>query len=440
MTLYTRRDHARAIFQAGLDAAHPGSAILRHLRVDGDTLWVGETSYNLTEIENIWVVGMGKASAAMAQPLVETLGHRINDGVILVKYGHSLFLPGIQVIEAGHPIPDEDGVEGVAEMVRLLERTGPRDLVFCLISGGGSALSPSPPSGISLEEKQEVTRLLLASGATIHEINTVRKHLSRIKGGQLARLAHPARVISLILSDVVGDDLDTIASGPTAPDPRTFQGALEILEGRGIRDATPTSVHAHLESGALGEVPETPKSGDPVLKLVQNLIVGSNTLALEAAKEKAEELGYRASVVPGHEEGEAREVAQAHVFLARELRAKGPDRPTCIVTGGEATVTIRGDGLGGRNQEFALAAALEMEGMEDVVILAGGTDGTDGPTDAAGALSDGGSVARGRAAGMEASEYLDRNDAYHFFQPLGDLLLTGPTLTNVMDLRIVLLG
>lgn len=440
MTLYTRRDHARAIFQAGLDAAHPGSAILRHLRVDGDTLWVGETSYNLTEIENIWVVGMGKASAAMAQPLVETLGHRINDGVILVKYGHSLFLPGIQVIEAGHPIPDEDGVEGVAEMVRLLERTGPRDLVFCLISGGGSALSPSPPSGITLEEKQEVTRLLLASGATIHEINTVRKHLSRIKGGQLARLAHPARVISLILSDVVGDDLDTIASGPTAPDPGTFQCALEILERRGIRDATPTSVLTHLESGALGEVPETPKSGDPVLKLVQNLIVGSNTLALAAARKRAIELGYTTSVVPGHEEGEAREVAQAHVALARELRAKDPDRPTCIVTGGEATVTIRGDGFGGRNQEFALAAALEMEGMEDVVILAGGTDGTDGPTDAAGALSDGFSVLRGRAAGMEASDYLDRNDAYHFFQPLGDLLLTGPTLTNVMDLRIVLLG
>lgn len=440
MTLDIRRDHARAIFQAGLDAAHPGSAVLRHLRVDGNILWVGETSYDLTEFENIWLVGMGKASAAMAQPLVEMLGHRISDGVILVKYGHSLFLPGVQVFEAGHPIPDEDGVEGVEEMVRLLERTGPKDLVFCLISGGGSALSPSPPSGITLEEKQEVTRLLLASGANIHEINTVRKHLSRIKGGQLARLAHPARLISLVLSDVVGDDLDTIASGPTAPDPGTFHGALEILERRGIWNATPTSVRARLESGVRGEAPETPEAGDPVLKTVQNLIVGSNTLALEAARKKAEELGYTTSVAPGLEEGEAREVAQAHISLARELRATTPDRPTCIVTGGETTVTIRGDGVGGRNQEFALAAALDLEGMEDVVILAGGTDGTDGPTDAAGALSDGGSVERGRAAGMEASEYLDRNDAYHFFQPLGDLLMTGPTLTNVMDLRVMLVG
>ncbi len=440
MTLDTLRNHARAIFQAGLDAAHPGSAILRNLRVEGDILWVGEARYDLTTVEDIWVVGMGKASAAMAQPLTEILGDRIRDGVILVKYGHSLFLPGVQVFEAGHPVPDQDGVEGVEEMVQLLERTGPKDLVFCLISGGGSALSPSPPPGITLEDKQEVTRLLLASGATIHEINTVRKHLSRIKGGQLARLAHPARVISLILSDVVGDDLDTIASGPTVPDPGTFQDALRILDQRGIREAAPPAILALLESGERAEVPETLKAGDPVLKTVQNLMVGSNTLALAAAKRKAEELGYTTSVVPGHEEGEAREVARDHVTLAREVRANDTAHPTCILTGGETTVTLRGEGFGGRNQEFGLAAAVQMEGMEEVVILAGGTDGTDGPTDAAGALVDGSSVARGRTAGMEASDYLDRNDAYHFFQPLGDLLLTGPTLTNVMDLRIVLLG
>jgi glycerate 2-kinase len=438
MSLARLREHATAIFQAGLNAANPGGAILRHVRLEGDTLWVGESAYHLPDVENIWVVGMGKASAAMAQPLLELLGDRIRDGVIVVKYGHGLFLPGIEVFEAGHPLPDEDGVEGVGEMVRLLERTGPGDLVLCLISGGGSALSPAPPPGVTLEDKQDVTRLLLASGATIHEINTVRKHLSRIKGGQLVRLAHPARVISLILSDVVGDDLDTIASGPTVPDGGTFQDAVQILKNRRIYDTTPSPILAYLESGIRGEVPETHKMGESSLADVQNLIVGSNAQALLAAEDKATELGYAASVILGYEEGEASEVAQAHVALAREARAKGSP-PSCLLTGGETTVTLKGDGWGGRNQEFALAAALGLEGMRGVVLLAGGTDGTDGLTDAAGALVDGTSVSRGRAAGMEAQAYLDRNDSYHFFQPLGDLLVTGPTLTNVMDLRIILL-
>jgi hydroxypyruvate reductase len=437
MSLARLRDHATAIFQAGLNAADPSAAILRHINVEGAVLWLGETPYPLSEVERIWLVGMGKASAAMAQPLVELLGQRITGGVIVVKYGHSLFLPGVEVFEAGHPVPDEDGVEGVEEMIRLLGRTGPSDLVLCLISGGGSALSPAPPPGITLEDKQEVTRLLLGSGATIHEINTVRKHISRIKGGQLARLAHPARMVSLILSDVVGDDLDTIASGPTVPDAGTFQDALGILKKRGILPTTPPSIVAHLESGVRGQVPETPKEGENTFEGVQNLIVGSNALALRAAEKKATEMGYATSVVPGYEEGEAQAVAQAHVALARETMDQNPP-PSCILTGGETTVTLRGEGWGGRNQEFALAFALGMEGEEGVLLLSGGTDGTDGPTDAAGAFADGTSVARGRAAGMDAQEYLARNDAYHFFQPLGDLLVTGPTLTNVMDLRILL--
>jgi glycerate 2-kinase len=438
MSLARLREHATAIFQAGLNAANPGTAILRHVHREGDTLFVGDSEYPLAEVETIWVVGMGKASAAMAQPLVELLGDRIKDGVIVVKYGHGLFLPGVEVFEAGHPVPDEDGVEGVEEIILLLEKTGPKDLVFCLISGGGSALSPAPPSGITLEDKQDVTRLLLASGATIHEINTVRKHLSLIKGGQLARLAHPARVISLILSDVVGDDLDTIASGPTVPDDGTFQDAIKILKDRKIHDRTPPSIVAHLEAGVRGEVPETLKLGEPTLETVQNLIVGSNEQALRAAERRAAELGYATSVIHGHEEGEAIDVARAHVGLAKDALAKDPP-PSCLLTGGETTVTLRGDGWGGRNQEFALAAALGLEGVNGVVLLAGGTDGTDGPTDAAGAVVDGTSVARGKAAGMAAQAYLDRNDAYHYFQPLGDLLVTGPTLTNVMDLRIILL-
>ncbi|MFO8174710.1 MAG: glycerate kinase [Longimicrobiales bacterium] len=434
------RDHARAIFQAGLEAVAPGPAVRRAVRVEGESLEVGGTAYPLGEVEGIRVVGMGKASAAMAGPLEEMLGRRIQGGVLVVKYGHGHPLEHIRVMEAGHPVPDAAGEAGAREIIRALAGADALDLVFCLISGGGSALSPAPVSGISLKDKQEVTRLLLASGATIHEMNTVRKHLSRLKGGQLARWAHPARVVSLILSDVVGDDLDTIASGPTVPDPGTYRDALSVLENRGLRRRLPASVLTHLQSGARGEVPETPKPGDLALSRVQNLIVGSNALALRAARDKARELGYSTLTPRGFQEGEAREVAEAHVELARAIRSRAHPvpPPACILTGGETTVTLRGNGTGGRNQEFALAAAIAMEGMDDVVLLSAGTDGTDGPTDAAGAMVDGGTVARGRDHAMEAADYLARNDSYHFFRPLGDLLVTGPTLTNVMDLRIIL--
>jgi hydroxypyruvate reductase len=289
---------------------------------------------------------------------------------------------------------------------------------------------------------QEITRLLLGSGATIHELNTVRKHISRLKGGLLARLAHPATVISLILSDVVGDDLDTIASGPTVPDGGTFRDCLRILDRRGIRALAPGGILTVLEAGARGEIPDTPKAGDPVFDSVRNLIVGNNRMALEAAAAKARELGYDTQLPAGYEEGEAREVALAHVALARDVqeRSGSASRATCIITGGETTVTVRGKGTGGRNQELALAAALEMDRTSGIVVLSAGTDGTDGPTEAAGAVADGESVDRGRRAGMDAGEYLAANDSYNFFRPLGDLLLTGPTFTNVMDLRIVLVA
>lgn len=442
MSLGTLRDDALAIFHAGLAAAAPGPAVSRVLRLEEGILRAGEWSYAPREVEKIWVVGMGKASAAMAVPVTELLGDRIQGGVILVKEGHGIPLSRIQVLEAGHPVPDQAGVEGVNQMMRLLEGTGPQDLVFCLISGGGSALSPAPSGKLTLDDKQEITRLLLTSGATIHEMNTVRKHLSLMKGGQLSRLAHPAPTLSLVLSDVVGDDLGTIASGPTFPDPTTFRDAIHVLHARSIFRAAPAAVRDHLEAGARGEVPETVKAGDPVMAGARNLIVGSNALALEAARRKAEELGYSASLPLGLEEGEAREVARIHVELARGLveGGEGDALPACILSGGETTVAVRGGGLGGRNQEFSLAAALAMEGLDRILVLSGGTDGTDGLTDAAGALADGTTVGRGRAAGMEARDYLDRNDAFNFFHPLGDLLVTGPTLTNVMDLRIVLVG
>lgn len=432
--------HARAIFQAGLEAVAPAPAVKKTLEVHAEELRVDDAAYSLEEMEGIRVVGMGKASAAMAGPLEEMLEDRVRSGVVVVKYGHGLPLKQIRVMEAGHPVPDLAGQAGAQEIIRVLSEAGPRDLVFCLISGGGSALSPAPVPGITLGDKQEVTRLLLASGATIHEMNTVRKHISRLKGGQLARLAHPARVVSLILSDVVGDDLDVIASGPTVPDPGTYRDALYVLERRGLLGRLPASIPAHLQAGARGDIPETPKPGDPALSRVQNLIVGSNALALRAAQEKALELGYFTLTPSGFQEGEARKVGQGHVDLARSIRtgAHPAPHPVCVLTGGETTVTLRGNGAGGRNQELALAAALAMEGMEGVVLLSAGTDGTDGPTDAAGAMVDGTTTARGRDAAMDASDYLARNDSYHFFRPLGDLLMTGPTLTNVMDLRIML--
>lgn len=435
------REHCRAIFQAGLEAVDPGAAVNGAVTIEGEVLLAGEGTYDLREVDHIFVVGMGKASAAMAQPLEEKLGSRISGGSVVVKYGHGVPLQRVRILEAGHPVPDRAGVAGAAEIIRVLRGAGPRDLVLCLISGGGSALGPAPVAGVSLEDKQEVTRLLLGSGATIHEINAVRKHLSRLKGGQLSRQAHPARVISLILSDVVGDDLDVIASGPTVADPTTYRDAVGVLTHRHLRHGIPAPVLAHLQAGVDGRVPETPKPGDPMLGRTRNRIVGSNRTALEAAAEKARALGYNVLMPPGLQEGEARTVAAAHVALARAVREglSPPPTPACILTGGEVTVTLSGEGKGGRNQEFALAAGLGMEGLEDAVLLSAGTDGTDGPTDAAGAMVDGTTMLRAREAGLDPRTFLERNDSYHFFQALGDLFITGPTRTNVMDLRIVLL-
>jgi glycerate 2-kinase len=295
---------------------------------------------------------------------------------------------------------------------------------------------------VTLEEKQAITRVLLECGANIHEINTVRKHISSIKGGQLARLAFPATVISLLLSDVIGDDLDVIGSGPTAPDASTFAGALAILRKYGIDGKAPASVLARLGLGVAGEIPETPKPSDPSLGRTQNVVVGSNLLAVNAAAGKARELGFRAMVLSIFIEGETRDIARMHAAIARQARLYGQpaSAPACFISGGETTVTIHGKGLGGRNQEFALAAAIDLAGLEDVMILSGGTDGTDGPTDAAGAMADGRTCQRAARFGLEAKDYLANNDSYHFFEPLGDLLITGPTHTNVMDVRLILVG
>ena len=442
MSISKLREDAFAVFQAGLRAADAGEAVRRHIQRRGHLLTLAGIAHDLRECQAIWLVGMGKASAAMAKPLVELLGDRICGGVINVKQGHGLPLEGIRVNEAGHPVPDEAGIRGTREILELVGRTGPHDLVLCLVSGGGSALSPAPVEGLTLENKQEVTRRLLECGATIHEMNSVRKHLSTIKGGQLARAAFPSTVFSLLLSDVIGDDPGTIGSGPTAPDWSTFADCLEILKRYRIRDRIPAEVLRLLEAGAEGALPETPKPGDPIFEKVKNMVVGGNARAVEAARAKAQEMGYNTLVLSSFVDGEAREVARVHAAVTREILARGNPLPppACVISGGETTVTLRGRGLGGRNQEFALAAALAIQGLEDVVILSAGTDGTDGPTEAAGAVADGSTVSRARAAGMDARSHLADNDSYHLFQPLGDLLLTGPTLTNVMDLQVVMVG
>ena len=434
------RKQALEIFQVALRAVDPVDATLRHVRREGEGLLIGERRLELRNFDKILVVGAGKADAPMAQAVESLLGERVSDGVIVVKDGHGLPLQHVKVHEASHPVTDERGLRGAEEILSLVRDAGERDLVICLISGGGSALLVAPAEGVTLKDKQSVTQLLLACGATIHEINTVRKHLSRVKGGGLAHAAHPATLVSLILSDVIGDDLDAIASGPTVPDSTTFHQAEQVLKRYGIWDQAPGSVRAYVEKGMNGEIEETPKPGDPAFQRDAWQLVGTNLQALKAAGKEAERQGYRPLVLSGMMEGETREVAKAHVAIAKEvLNSEHPlAAPACILSGGETTVTLQGAGKGGRNTEFALASALALEGVENVVLLSGGTDGTDGPTDAAGAIAHGKTVPQAREKDLDPFDYLRRNDSYTFFEILDDLVITGPTRTNVMDVCVML--
>lgn len=424
------RRHAFAIFRASLRAADPRQAVRTALaRVD------------FSPFRRIFVAGAGKASASMAQAAEQVLGDRICSGLINTKDDHLAPVRHIALHQAGHPVPDQRGVAGARRIAALASQAGRGDLLLCLISGGASALLPLPADPVTLVEKQETTRLLLACGATIHEINAVRKHLSAIKGGQLARLAAPASVLSLLLSDVVGDPLDVIGSGPTAPDRSTFRTAWSVLEKYSLQTQVPAPVRLRFEQGLAGRIPETPKPGDPCFAHTRNLVVGSNRLAVGAAAQKARQLGYRPLVLSTTIEGETRDVAAMHAAIAREIFTSGRPvpPPVCLISGGETTVTLRGGGLGGRNQEFALAAAIALDGLPGILAFSAGTDGTDGPTPAAGAMADGATLARAAALGLDAAAFLARNDSFHFFEPLGDLVCTGPTGTNVMDVRLVLI-
>jgi hydroxypyruvate reductase len=427
------REDARRILDAAVAAADPRAAVLRTLRRDGDTLRVGDET---VEIGRVLVVGAGKAAAAMTRAALEVLGDRVEGGSVSVPHGARVELPGIDVWEAAHPVPDTHGLAGAVAALRTARSAGEHDLVLCLLSGGASALWPCPPPPVGLSEVREVTGSLLRAGAGIGEINAVRKHLSRIAGGGLARAAYPARVLTLALSDVVGSALDVIGSGPTVPDPTTYAQAVEVLRRHGVR--APDSVMAQLQRGAAGEVPETPKPGDPAFRRASTHVVGSVRDALAGAARAAEELGYRAEIVADNLEGEARDAARGIAALARRRRQESVE-PQALLFGGETTVTVRGDGRGGRNQELALALAVELDGEDGTVAAALGTDGVDGPTPAAGAIVDSGTVARGAERGHHARAALDRNDSHTFFRATGELVVTGPTGTNVNDVVLVLL-
>lgn len=435
------------LLRAALDAVDPYAAVRRALRTEGDHLEVGERTYDLSRYRRVIVVGGGKASAPMAVAVEDALGGRVSAGLVNVKYGHVLPSEGratatrvIEINEAGHPIPDERGVEGARRMAELLSSADGGDLVICLISGGGSALMALPVEGVTLGDKQQLTDLLLRCGATINEMNAVRKHLSLSKGGGWARMAQPADVIALILSDVVGSPLDVIASGPTAPDTSTFADAWWVLQKYQLVDQVAPAIRERLRRGVEGLVEETPRPEDDLFRKVNNVVIGSNEIAARAALRKAEELGFNVMLLSTYVQGEAREVARVMAAVAKEIVHSGSPvpRPACVIAGGETTVTIRGAGKGGRNQELALAAAVEADGLEDVVIVGAATDGNDGPTDAAGAIASGATVSRARALGLDARKLLSDNNSYELFGKLGDLIVTGPTNTNVNDLTLVL--
>ena len=433
-----------AMIDAALRAADPFTAVKNVLRRDGNLLRCGNTDYRLETIARVLVIGFGKGSAPMAHAIHTLLADRISAGVVIVKYGHTLpaeiDISPIAVPEAGHPVPDENGVRHTRRLIELLADTRPDDLVIALISGGGSALLVQPVDGVSLADVQSLTGALLKAGAPITAINTVRKHLSRVKGGQLAKLAYPARTISLILSDVGGDPLDIIASGPTAPDSGTFADAIAALKKYGLWADTPPAIADYLRAGADGHHPETPKAGDPIFSRVQNQIIANNRTALDAAAETARAHGLSVTVHPDFVEGDVRAVAQWVAEKTRQLRqtVDAIGHPAAFLFGGEPTVTIRSDGLGGRNQELALATALKIAGIPRVRVACVATDGNDGPTDAAGAIVSGKTIARAAAHGLDAAAFLQNNDSYRFFEASGELLKTGATNTNVNDMVAVL--
>ena len=433
------RQIALEIFLAGVESVKPDKLISKSIAYSGKELVINNQAFDLSTVQNIYVIGAGKASALMAQALESVLGSAITGGHIVTKYGHSVPLQHIGVSEAGHPVPDENGLKGTEQMIEFIQRADKNDLVICLISGGGSALLTDVPEGCTLADLASLNDLLLKSGADIGEINCVRKHLSKIKGGQLAKIASPAIVISLILSDVIGDPIDVIASGPTAPDESTFADAAAILSRYRLTTEVAPAILKIINEGVQGKRPETLKKDDPAVNQINNFLIGNNKLALQAAKSKAENLGFYTQIETSTLSGNVEEIAPLIVEAAINCRNEHKGRKTCLLFGGEPTVKISGNGLGGRNQHLALLCVKLLHNHAGITILSGGTDGTDGPTDAAGAVVDNQTFSNGKIRNLDINQYLQNCDSYHFFRQEGGLVTTGPTQTNVMDIIIVLI-
>jgi len=427
------------ILSAALQAVDPAAAVRNHLSRHGTLLISDDVKYDLRDFNCIYIVAIGKAGVPMASAAGAVLGNHLTRGLALVKYGHAFSAythPNIKILEAGHPYSDANSIAGTQQILALLSNLQKSDLVICLISGGGSALFSAPAPGITLQDMHALMRLLFVCGARIDEINTLRKHIDTVKGGGLTRWISPAAALTLILSDVVGDSLDTIASGPTSPDPTTFLQAWEILHKYNLIEQTAPAIIEHIRRGIAGQIPETPKPSASLFQNTHHVLVGSNRRAAEAAIRQANAEGFNTLLQTTTQQGEANKIGAQMATIANHIRTTGQpiSPPACIIAGGETTVTIRGNGLGGRNQECALGAAMTLAGQKNVVFISLASDGGDGPTDAAGAVATGETIDRARQLGLDPVDYLDRNDSYHFFEPLEDLIKTGPTMTNVNDL------
>jgi glycerate-2-kinase len=438
MTVSKFRKDAIDIFNAALQAVDPYGLVKDY----SDYI---SSAYQKGHFNKLFIVSFGKAAFAMTKALSENIPDIITKGILITKYGHvnGALADNISIFEAGHPVPDEKGSAATQSVIDMLKDADRQTLVVCLISGGGSALLAAPRKGITLNEKKLATELLLRAGADIHELNTVRKHISAIKGGKLAEIAYPAKVISLILSDVIGDSLDVIASGPTSPDKTTYRDAVDVLEKYGLTDKIPDHILNMLEK--CSEEEKALNGQIEQERMADNIIIGSNKIATEAAKIMAMELGFKTTVTTSELQGDARAAAK---WLA-DFAIKKTDiryskfeilKPVCLISGGETTVTVKGRGIGGRNMELALAFAVDIAGVEDITLLSAGTDGTDGPTDAAGAIVDGETIRNAKLKGLDPMAYLENNDSYTFFKKTGELLITGSTGTNVMDVQIILIN
>jgi hydroxypyruvate reductase/glycerate 2-kinase len=434
-----KRTIAEQIFLAGIDSVLPERLITKSMELKNNNLTISHLNFSLKEIENIYIIGAGKASAMMGAEVEKILGNRITEGHIVVKYGYSCKLKYIKVSEAGHPVPDSNGFKSTKAILKIAGKANRNDLVICLLSGGGSALLPDFPEDSSPEEMIRANDLLINSGACIKEINAVRKHLSIVKGGQLAMAVCPATLVSLILSDVPGDPLDVIASGPTTPDPTTFKQALAVLEKFNLTKSVSEEILKYLHEGETGKRPETPKPGDQVFEKTYNILIGTNRLALEAACRKALEFNINPLIIDDQLQGDTTTVAEYLVETSLKFQDdKSEVKPVCLLFGGETTVKMTGNGLGGRNQHLALQCAPNLQNHPGIIILSAGTDGTDGPTDAAGAVVDSDTLPSAISKNIDPEKYIREFDSYHFFKKTGGHIITGPTMTNVMDLIVVI--